>query len=469
MADDSRARGRFGRLGFIFAAVGSAIGLGNIWKFPYITYANDGGSFVLVYLVAIGLIGLPIMMAELVVGRRTRQSPVGAFLGAAKDSPGGRAWGAVGALGVTGSFILLSYYALIAGWTVYYFGQCLVWSARGMDLDGQTLGESFGGFLANGPLQIGFHALFMLITIGVVALGVHDGIERATKTLMPVLGAILLLLVLNSFWSPGFGEAMRFLFHVGPITADGLLEAVGHAFFTLSVGMGAMVTYGSYMSSRQSIPRSAVTICLLDTLIAIMACVVMFSIIFSVDAADRASTFGKSATILFTTLPRMFYEMPLGVVLAPLFYLLVGFAALTSTISLLETVASYLIDRRGFSRLRACLVTGGVIFAFGILSALSLGASGALSSFAPFGERAEGFFGTMDYTVSNWILPLGGLFTAIFIGWFLSSRESKAELAEGHGDVSRWYVLWRGVLLRFVCPGAILWIIWTVIGGRSFA
>ncbi len=469
MADDSRGRGRFGQIGFIFAAVGSAIGLGNIWKFPYITYANDGGSFVLVYLAAIALIGLPIMMAELVIGRRTRQSPVGAFIRAAKDSAGGRAWGAVGGLAVTGSFILLSYYALIAGWTVYYFGQCLAWSARGMDLEGQTLGESFGAFLANGPLQIGFHALFMLITVGVVALGVHDGIERVTKALMPVLGAILLLLVVNSFWSPGFGEAMRFLFHVGPITADGLLEAVGHAFFTLSVGMGAMVTYGSYMSSRQSIPRSAVTICLLDTLIAIMACVVMFSIIFSVSAAERAATFGKSATILFTTLPRMFYDMPLGVVLAPLFYLLVGFAALTSTISLLETVASYLIDRRGFSRRRASLVTGAAIFAFGIPSGLSLGASGALSSFAPFGERAEGFFGTMDYTVSNWILPLGGLSMAVFVGWFLSRGKSREELAAGHGDVSRWHSIWRNVLLRFVCPVAILWIIWAVIGGRSFA
>ena len=469
MANGSSGRGRFGQLGFIFAAVGSAIGLGNIWKFPYITYANDGGSFVLVYLVAIALIGLPIMMAELVIGRRTRQSPVGAFLRAARNSVGGRAWGAVGALGVAGSFILLSYYALIAGWTVYYFGQCLSWSVRGFDLEGQALGEAFGGFLANGPLQVGFHALFMLITVGVVALGVREGIERVTKLLMPVLGAILILLVVNSFWSPGFGEAIRFLFHVGPITADGLLEAVGHAFFTLSVGMGALLTYGSYMTSKQSIPKSAAAISLLDTLIAIMACVVMFSIIFSVDAAERATTFGKSATILFTTLPRMFYEMPLGAFLAPMFYLLVGFAALTSTISLLETVASYLIDRRGFSRRKACLVTGGAIFAFGIPSALSLGASGVLSAVAPFGERAEGFFSTMDYTVSNWILPVGGLMMALFFGWFLSPRESRAELVKGHGDVSRWFFIWRGVLLRFVCPIAILWIIWAVIRGRSFA
>ncbi|MYF03885.1 MAG: sodium-dependent transporter, partial [Holophagales bacterium] len=192
MANGSGGRGRFGQLGFIFAAVGSAIGLGNIWKFPYITYANDGGSFVLVYLVAIVLICLPIMMAELIIGRITRQSPVGAFVEAARGAIGGRAWGAVGALGTLGSFILLSYYALIAGWTVYYFGQCLSWSFRGFDTGGQTLGDSFGAFLGNGPLQIGFHALFMAVTVGVVALGVQGGIERVAKTLMPVLGAILI-------------------------------------------------------------------------------------------------------------------------------------------------------------------------------------------------------------------------------------------------------------------------------------
>ena len=467
MANDSNGRGRFGQLGFVFAAVGSAIGLGNIWKFPYITYANDGGSFVLVYLVAIALIGLPIMIAELVIGRSTRQSPVGAFIESAKNTVGGRAWGAVGAIGVLGSFILLSYYALIAGWTVYYFGQCLSWSVRGFNQEGQALGDAFGSFLANGPLQIGFHALFMVVTVGVVALGVQRGIERVTKFLMPVLGALLLLLVVNSFWSPGFGEAIRFLFHVGPITADGLLEAVGHAFFTLSVGMGAMLTYGSYMKSKQSIPKSALAITLLDTLVAIMACIIMFSIIFSVSAAERATTFGKSATILFTTLPRMFYEMPLGVVLAPMFYLLVAFAALTSTISLLEVVAAYLIDRRGLSRRKASLVSGGAIFAFGVPSALSLGASGALSSFAPFGKGAEGFFSTMDYLVANWILPVGGLLTAIFVGWFLSSLVSRSEIARGDRP-PRWFPIWQA-LLRFACPIAILWIIWAVIGGRSFA
>ena len=231
MASD---RGNFGRMGFIMAAVGSAIGLGNIWKFPYITWENEGGSFVLVYLAAIIAIGAPIMLAEIVIGRRTEQSPVGAFRRMGSDAKGGGAWALVGGLGIVTGFVLLSYYAVIAGWTVYYFGRCLTWSFRGFDLEGAELGNQFTEFLGNGTMQLGFFAFFLLITSSVVMFGVKAGIERVTKTLMPVLGTLLVLLAIASVGSPGFGDAMRFLFHVGPITADGLLESVGHAFFTLS-------------------------------------------------------------------------------------------------------------------------------------------------------------------------------------------------------------------------------------------
>lgn len=461
-------RGTFGRLGFIVAAVGSAIGLGNIWKFPYITYANEGGSFVLVYLAAIVLIGPAIMIAEVLVGRRTQQSPVGAFLALAPEVRGGRAWTFVGSLGVFTGFVLLSYYAVIAGWTVFYFGKCLVWSIRGFDLlDAGALSGYFGGFLADGTLQLTFFAVFILITVGVVAFGIRSGIERVTKTLMPALAAILLLLVVNSVFSPGFGEALRFLFHVGPITADGFLEAVGHAFFTLSLGMGAMITYGSYMGRKQSIPRAAAAVCIADTVIALMACVVMFTIIFGVPDAERATTFSKSATILFTTLPRMFYSVPLGALLAPLFYILVSFAALTSTISLLEVVVSYFIDRRRWSRMRSCLVVGVAVFLMGVPAALSLGASPTLSAWTPLGDLSEGVFDTFDYLVSNWFLPVGGLLMSIYAGWFLKARLSRPEIEEGHGRFAL-FPLWQ-FLLRFVCPVAILWILWAVIGGRSFA
>lgn len=464
MASD---RGTFGRMGFIMAAVGSAIGLGNIWKFPYITYANDGGSFVLVYLAAILFIGAPIMLAEVVLGRRTEQSPVGAFRQMAADRPGGDLWSAVGGLGVLTGFVLLSYYAVIAGWTVYYFGRCIQWSMQGFDPNVVNLGNEFGAFLTNGPQQLGFFAFFLMITAGVVMFGIKGGIERVTKTLMPILGTLLVLLAIASVGSPGFGEALRFLFHVGPITADGLLESVGHAFFTLSLGMGAMITYGSYVSRDQSIPRSAALICIFDTVVALLACIIMFSIIFAVPEAERASTFSKSATILFTTLPRMFYSLPFGSILAPLFYILVSFAALTSTIALLEVVVSYFVDVRGWSRKVASGAVAAAMFLAGTPAALSLGAHEGLTNWAPFGEKAVGVFSVYDYTVSNWFLPVGGLLVAIFAGWIIKPSVFEDELELGHGP----FKLFKAALfcLRFIGPIAICWILWAVIGGRSFA
>jgi NSS family neurotransmitter:Na+ symporter len=283
---------------------------------------------------------------------------------------------------------------------------------------------------------------------------------------MPVLLGILLLLLVNSIRTPGFGEAMAFLFHIGPITSDGILEAVGHAFFTLSLGMGAMITNGSYVSRKDSIPRAGLTICLLDTVIALMASTIMFSIIFSVDAAERAETFARSATILFTTLPRMFFDLPGGGLLSPVFYLLVAMAALTSTISLLEVVVAYFIDRRGWSRRKSALVVGGLIFLCGVPSALSLGSVAFLGEMSLRGQ--VGFFTILDYLASNWMLPLGGLGIAVFTGWMLPSKLSRDELETGHGPV-KLYGLWL-FLLRFVSPLAILWIMYTVIFlGRSFA
>ena len=465
MATNNTARGTFGQMGFILAAAGSAVGLGNVWKFPYVTYENGGGSFVLVYLLAVVLIGAPIMVAEILIGRRTQQSPVGAFLELARDLPGGKAWSLVGWLGVVGGSIILSYYSVIAGWTLYYCAKCIGWSVSGFS--GETaaqLGSAFDAFLADGSLQVGFHALFMVATIAVVLMGVQAGIERTTKLLMPVLAVILIGLVINSVRAPGFGEAINFLFHIGPISANGILEAVGQAFFSLSLGMGAMITYGSYVSRRDSIPRASAFICSLDTLVALMASVVMFAIIFSVPLAERGATFSRSPTILFTTLPRMFYELPGGVLISPVFYILVAFAALTSTISLLEVVVSYFIDCRGWSRNRAAITIGGGILLLGIPSALSLGASAQLSHVTLF--HHQGFFGIVDYLASSWMLPVGALLIATFAGWMLSTRLTREELEAGHGTF-RLHGAWV-FLLRFVCPLAILSIIWAVIQGRSF-
>jgi len=447
--------------GFILAAAGSAIGLGNLWKFPYMAYKNEGGSFVLIYLASVALIGLPVMMAEIVIGRRSQRSPVGAFL-----TLGGKAWSSVGVLGIAVGFIILSYYSVVAGWTVQYLGRCLGWSLGGFTPEDATnLGESFGAFLRNGPSQILFHGIFMGLTIGVVAFGVKGGIERVAKILMPLLFVILFALCLNSMRTPGFGEAIRYLFTPGPISKGGILEALGQSFFSLSLGMGAMITYGSYMRRESSIPRASVMVCLLDTLIAVMASVIMLAIIFG--QQDR-SQFGASATILFTTLPRMFYEMPGGTVLSPLFYLLVALAALTSTISLLEVVVSFFIDQLNWNRVKASIAVGLAIFSFGILSALSFGAVKSLSTFAPLKDTPEdaGFFGQLDYLATNWLLPIGGLLIAVFVGWFLPNRTTRDELATAKGPMAG-YGAWKFVL-RFVCPIGISWIIYEVIRGAKF-
>lgn len=460
-------RASFSHLGFIIAAAGSAIGLGNIWKFPYITYANEGGSFVLIYLAAVAAIGAPVMMAEILIGRRTSKSPVSAFLELARGIAGGRLWAGVGYLGVATGFIILSYYSVVAGWTVYYFGKCLYWSVTGFTPEiASGLGDQFGFFLGNGWLQLTFSILFMLMTMAVILMGVSKGIEGVTRVLMPILFVMLISLCVVSAWSPGFHEAIAFLFKSSHITRDGILEAVGQAFFSLSLGMGAMITYGSYTERTQSIRRDTAMVCILDTAIALMASLVMFSIIFSVPAAEREGTFTASSTILFTTIPRMLYALPGGVLWTPMFYLLVAFAALTSTISLLEVVVSYFIDHLGWSRPRSTWIVGLVTIALGGFSALSFGAYAPFSGVRPFGHHAVGIFDSMDYLATNWLLPVGGFFIAVFTGWFLSNRLTRDELEAGAGPFPLHWV-WKWAL-RVLCPVAIGWILFAVVHGKAF-
>jgi len=247
------------------------------------------------------------------------------------------------------------------------------------------------------------------------------------------------------------------------LTAGGVLEALGHSFFTLSLGMGAMLTYGSYMRKRDSIPRAALTICAMDTIIAIMACVVMFSIIFSFDFEVT-----KSSTILFTTLPVVFFQLPGGSAVSALFYVLVGFAALTSTISLLEVVASYAIDELGWRRQRATLTMGAAILVFGVLSAVSLGGNATLSNINFIGRSSTaGVFGTLDYLASNWFLPVGGLLIALFTGWVLGRDAAREELEEGTGPLGWSFALWR-FLIRIAAPLAVGAIIVSVILGAEY-
>jgi len=328
-----------------------------------------------------------------------------------------------------------------------------------------ALQNYFGGnFLANGKQQVMYHLMFMGLTTGAVYFGVQKGIERVAKILLPILFPILLVLLVYSSTTSGFDEALRFLFipDFSTLTTGSVLEALGHAFFTLSLGMGAMLTYGSYIGKDISIPRAAFQISLLDTLIALIACVIMFSIINSSDI-----DVSKSSTILFTTIPTVFAQLPAAGFFNAIFYLLIGFAALTSTISLLEVVSSYAIDDLAWSRRRASLTMGSVIAVFGVLNALSLGGNATLTNINLVGrDSTAGMFGTMDYLASNWFLPVGGFLIALFVGWILGVRDTLEELQQGHGEFG-WFKLWH-LLIRFVAPLAVGAIIVSVILGREY-
>ncbi|MGD2047060.1 MAG: sodium-dependent transporter, partial [Gemmatimonadota bacterium] len=419
-------------LGFILAATGSAIGLGNLWKFPFITWENNGGAFVLVYLACICAVGLPIMMAELLIGRATQKSVVGAL----KDAVG-PAWAIVGVWGVLCGFILLSYYTVIAGWSLFYFTKTIEWTFSGFPT-GLATGDLFGEQVANGPMQIGLSLLFSVATVSIVYFGVQKGIERIAKIFLPVLFGILILLLVSALGMDGSGEALGFIFRPNfhELEAHGVLEALGHSFFTLSLGMGAMVTYGSYIDRSQSIVKASAIIVVLDTAIALIATIIMFSVIFSVPGMEE-QVGGSTVGMLFISLPELFFtEVPFGNVLGPLFYVLVALAALTSTISLLEVVTSYAIDERGMNRHVAVWLSGGAIFVFTILAALSFGSTPVLSTMELFDGKV-GWFSTADHFVSNWMLPTGGFAITLAAGWFMTRETTEAELEDGNEP--RWF------------------------------
>ena len=451
------------RRGFVLAAAGSAVGLGNLWKFPYITWENEGGAFVLVYLICIAMVGLPIMIAEILLGRRAQRSAVGAF-----KTVVGKNWGFVGGLGVLTGFVLLGYYSVIAGWSLRNFVVCLRWSTQGFD-PAADIGAEFGGFIGHGPFQAITTILFMLVTIVVVYRGVGKGIERIARTLMPILLCILVLLLISAMRMEGAGEALSFLFrpNFAELGWSGVLEALGHSFFTLSLGMGAMVTFGSYMSRKESVVSASMIVVVLDTLIALVASAIMFSVIFS--TPGLAESVGKSPVgMLFVTLPAQFYSnIPLGTILAPMFYMLVGFAALTSTVSLLEVVVSYFVDEKQVPRQKATIGVGAAILGLALACAMSLGAVNSLSTFEVFPGK-QGLLSNLDHLVSNWFLPVGGLLITLAVGWAMTREATREELVNEHTPGWFRYGAWH-FFLRFIAPIAVGGIILAVILGRDFS
>jgi len=429
------------RLGFILAAAGSAIGLGNIWKFPYITGKNGGGAFVLAYLACIVLIGLPILMAEFLIGRHGQKDAVGSFAALeGRRSP----WCLVGWGGVAASFILLSFYAVVAGWSFDYVVKAATGSFAGRNA--VEINALFGA-LVSSPLRVIFwQVLFILATIAIVIGGIRGGIERWSKVLMPLLFLLLVLLFIRGMLSPGARAGLEFMFRpdFASLTPGALLDALGHAFFTLSLGAGTMITYGSYLERDSDLLALSLRIVLLDTLVALLAGLAIFSVVF---AAGLEA--GAGPGLVFQTIPIVFSTLPFGSLLATLFFILLAFAALSSSISMLEVSVAYLIDEKGWPRSRATTIVGLAALLLGIPAALSFN---LWSELKPLFGRT--FFDLFDTLVSSYMLPLGGLFVALYAGWFWKGAEKKTELV-GRADLPWLFPVWH-FLLRYVAPAAVL-------------
>ena len=429
------------KTGFILAAAGSAIGLGNIWKFPYIAGENGGASFVIVYLICIAIIGLPVLIAEILIGRTTERDPVGAFYKLSKS----KFWASVGGMGIVGGFLILSFYAIIAGWAMGYIVEAVSGNFFSFP-DPASSADHFNDLVGNIFWIIGYFLLFMIITMLIVYAGIQKGIERASKIMMPILFLLLLILMIRGLTLEGAENGLEFLWNPdwSKINPQSILIALGHAFFTLSLGMGAMLTYGSYMSKKDSIPNSALQIVVLDTLIALIAGVAIFTSVFAV-GLDPAAGPG----LIFHTLPSVFYKMSGGYIFSILFFILLTIAALTSSISLLQVVVSYFVDERQWNRHTAVSVLGTFIFLLGIPSALSYN---VLSEFTIFGKN---FFDLVDFLASNIILPLGGMLIAVFVGWVWGFDKVLINLREGAENLFEnypWVISFWKIFLKFFSP-----------------
>jgi NSS family neurotransmitter:Na+ symporter len=434
---------------FILAATGSAVGLGNIWKFPYITGENGGGAFVLVYLLCIAAIGIPIMMAEVLLGRRGRQSPINTMKALAKAEGRSPAWSLLGWSGVLAGFLILSYYSVIAGWALAYV---LKAGSGAFSMGGaEDIQGLFGALVSNPGELIFWHTLFIVMTMIVVARGVKRGLEKAVRLLMPALFVLLLIMVGYAINSGEFAQGISFLFSpdFSKLTADGVLIAMGHAFFTLSLGMGAIMIYGSYMPHEASIAKTSIIVALADTAVALLAGMAIFPIVFANGLEP-----GAGPGLIFQTLPIAFGSMEGGTFFGTLFFILLVFAAWSSAISLIEPAVAWLVENKGWSRIKASVVCGVATWLVGL---------GTVFSFNIWAEATlwgKTVFDLLDYLTSNIMLPLGGLFIAVFAAWVMKSTSTADELSLGEGLA---FPLWR-FLVRFVTPVAVIIVFLNAIG-----
>lgn len=430
-------------LGFIAAAAGSAVGLGNIWKFPYIAGQNGGGTFVLFYLLCIAILGIPIMIAEVMLGRTSQSSPLRAFqLLSHRNSR----WQFVGWLGILAGIVILSYYSIVAGWGLHYLFLSLV-GRFPQDNDPQAYTDLFNSLVQSGRLNIWWHSIFMGLTACIVLQGIRGGIERFANWGMVALLGLLGALVIYASTLSGFLPAVKFLFAFsGNFTWTSALEALGHAFFSLSLGIGVMLTYGSYLQHQDDLVGTSIAIAIADTIVALGACLIMFPIAFSVGLEAAAGP-----GLIFINMPIALLQLPGGQIGLLVFFLLLLLAALTSAISLLEMTVAFLMDSWGFSRPLATLTITIFVYLLGIPSALS----GGEGFFGAGLEQMLGrtWFDAADYLASNWLIPLGGIGISLFVGWQLNSRQRLSEFSDNSriGSLTWLYSLWL-LIIRWLSP-----------------
>ncbi|HPH94899.1 MAG TPA: sodium-dependent transporter [Anaerolineaceae bacterium] len=436
-------RDRFSsRLGVLAATLGSAVGLGNIWKFPSVIGSNGGAVFILIYLCMVVLVGIPVAVLEISLGRKACSNAVGTMR---KLAPKGSFWWIVGAMGILAAFLIMAFYTEVAGWVFAYIFQSLTGTI--LSSQKEVTGTAFTALITD-PIQSLVWQWVNLAVIGVIILfGVSKGIENATKRLMPILLGLLVLVSIRSLTLPGAAEGLNFLFmpdfsKVGPTT---ILVALGLAFFKLSIGMGCMITYGSYFRDDQDIPTTSVRVALGDLTIALLAGIAVFPAVFAYGFEP-----GAGPALLFITIPAVFASMPLGNIFMVLFFILAYIASIGAQLSLLEVSVSFINDHFHFSRRKGSLITIGLIALLGSTAALS---NSLLANVKLFGLTA---FDLFDFVSSNVLLPLGGLLLCVFVGWVYGYERFKADVTNNGELNNAWVAKGLFFLIRFVAPVLIL-------------
>jgi NSS family neurotransmitter:Na+ symporter len=437
-------------LTFILAAVGAAVGLGNIWKFPFVAGVSGGGAFVLVYLVCVVVVAIPVLIAELLIGRCGNGSPPVAMRSVAKDAGRSGAWSIVGYMGMLVGYLIATYYSVIAGWTLVYIFK----AANGFAGAGPTeVAQQFDVLLADPKTMTIWHTIFMCLAVLIVARGLRGGIERVVKLLMPALFVMLVVMIGYAAVAGDFaaGASFLFSFDFSKITGATVLNAIGQAFFSISVAMGLMMVYGAYVPKDVSLTRSAIIIAAADTMIALLAGLMIFPIVFA-NGLDPAEGPG----LIFKTLPTAFVGMPGGALFGALFFLLLAFAAVTSIIAIIEPIVAYAEDRWHMSRKLGCIVFGVLGWAIGIASVLSFNVWSDVTPLAMFSAfEGKTIFDLIDYFTANIMMPVGAILISLFVGWRMRPELLEGDLSFYHPLLYKTW-LWS---IRVVVPLAILGIL----------